>query len=164
MKTSSFNFWQNPIYFLAFGFGSGALPLAPGTWGTVVAIPLYLLIQSLSLPFYGIVVVLASLVGIWLCDVTERATGISDDPRIVWDEICGYLLTMLAAPKGWLWIIAGFVLFRLFDIWKPWPIRWVDKHAPGGLGVMVDDLLAGVYAFVVIQLFAYIIARYPSPF
>lgn len=159
MQTKKFNFCENPIYFLAFGFGSGALPYAPGTWGTIAAIPIYLLLQNLAVIPYIIIVLLASLVGIWLCDVTEKATGIHDDSRIVWDEICGYLLTMLAAPKGWMWIIIGFVLFRIFDIWKPWPIRWVDKHAPGGLGVMVDDLLAAIYALMLIQAFFYLFFR-----
>lgn len=147
--------WKNPIHFIAFGFGSGASPVAPGTCGTVAAIPIYLLIQNLPLLQYGVIVLVASLIGIWLCDVTEKAVGVHDHPGIVWDEICGYGLTMFAAPKGWLWIILGFLLFRLFDIWKPWPIGWIDKHVDGGLGVMVDDLLAAVYAWIVLQAFVH---------
>lgn len=146
------NIWQNPIYFVAFGFGSGALPIAPGTWGTLAAIPLYLLIQNLSLTDYLVILLLATVIGIWVCDVTEKAIGIHDHSGIVWDEVCGYGLTMLAAPKGWLWVILGFFLFRLFDIWKPWPISWIDKHVQGGLGVMVDDLAAGVYAWIGLQI------------
>lgn len=145
------NIWTNPLYFLAFGFGSGLLPIAPGTWGTLAAIPLYLLIQNLSLVDYSIILIIASLLGIWWCDVTERAIGIHDYSGIVWDEICGYGVTMLAAPHQWYWIIVGFLLFRLFDIWKPWPICWFNDHVPGGLGVMVDDLVAGVAAWIVMQ-------------
>ena len=146
------NIWTNPIYFLAFGFGSGLLPIAPGTWGTLAAIPLYLLIQNLSLVDYSIILIIASLLGIWWCDVTERAIGIHDYSGIVWDEICGYGVTMLAVPHHWYWIIAGFFLFRLFDIWKPWPISWFNNNVPGGLGVMVDDLVAGVAAWIVMQI------------
>jgi phosphatidylglycerophosphatase A len=154
MKTS-FNFsevWTNPAYFLAFGFGSGLLPIAPGTWGTLFAIPIYLLIRDL--PFYVYCFVLFVLIvgGIWICEVTERALGEHDYSGIVWDEVCGYLLTMLIAPIGWLWVISGFLLFRLFDIWKPWPVGWVDQNVGGGMGVMVDDLVAGVYAWVTLQI------------
>lgn len=149
---NNINVWQNPIYFLAFGFGSGLLPFAPGTWGTLFAIPLYLLVQDFSLGVYIFILAIASVVGIWLCDVTDKAMGTHDYPGIVWDEVCGYGLTMLAAPKGWLWVILGFFLFRLFDIWKPWPISWIDKHVEGGLGVMVDDLVAAVYAWIVLYL------------
>jgi phosphatidylglycerophosphatase A len=80
--------------------------------------------------------------------------GVHDHPGIVWDEIAGYLLTMVAAPKGWLWVWLGFGLFRLFDIWKPWPIRWLDRHVQGGLGIMVDDTLAAIYALIGLQLLA----------
>lgn len=146
------NIWTNPMYFLSFGFGSGLLPIAPGTWGTLAAIPLYLLIQNLSLVDYSIILIIASLLGIWWCDITERALGIHDYSGIVWDEICGYGVTMLAAPHQWYWIIVGFLLFRLFDIWKPWPISWFNDNVPGGLGVMVDDLVAGVVAWVVLQI------------
>lgn len=146
--------WTNPIHFLAFGFGSGLSKFAPGTCGTLVAIPLYLLIQDLPLLYYSLILLVATLIGVWLCDVTEKAIGIHDYSGIVWDEICGYGLTMLAAPKGWLWVILGFFLFRLFDIWKPWPIDWIDRKVKGGLGVMVDDLMAAVYAWIVLQLIA----------
>lgn len=144
--------WRNPIHFLAYGFGSGAIPIAPGTFGTLAAIPIYLLMQNLALPYYLIVLAVITLVGIALCHITARDLGVHDHPGIVWDEIAGYLLTMIAAPKGWLWIWLGFGLFRLFDIWKPWPIRWLDRHVKGGLGIMVDDTLAAVYAWIGLQL------------
>jgi len=143
--------WRNPVHFLAFGLGSGAAPVAPGTFGTLAAIPLYLLLAPLPLWGYLLAVVAVSLLGIWLCDRTSRDLGVHDHPGIVWDEFAGYLVTMIAAPSGWLWIAVGFVLFRLFDILKPWPIRWIDRQVHGGFGIMLDDLLAGVFAALVLQ-------------
>lgn len=144
--------WRNPIHFLAFGFGSGAMPKAPGTWGTLVAVPIYLLMQPLSLSFYLLLVLLLTLLGIWLCHRTASDMGVHDHPGIVWDEIVGFLITMIAAPVGWMWIVLGFFLFRFFDILKPWPIRWVDRHVHGGFGIMFDDVLAGVMALGCMQL------------
>jgi phosphatidylglycerophosphatase A len=143
--------FSHPIYFVAFGFGTGLSPFMPGTCGTLIAIPLYYLIHSLSLLNYSLVLLLAIVIGIWICDVTERDIGIRDYSGIVWDEICGFALTMLAAPQGWLWIVLGFFLFRLFDILKPWPIAWMDRKLPGGFGIMVDDLMAAVYAWLVLH-------------
>lgn len=144
--------WTNPVHFLAFGFGSGTLPFAPGTMGTLMAIPFYLFIRDFHLAVYISIVIIATLVGIWACDVTEKYLGTHDYKGIVWDEVCGYWVTMIAAPQHWSWVITGFFLFRLFDIWKPWPIRWIDKYMPGGLGVMMDDILAGVYAWIILFL------------
>jgi phosphatidylglycerophosphatase A len=143
---------RNPVHFLAFGFGSGLAPKAPGTFGTLAGIPVYLLLQPLALQWYLLAVVVVSVVGIYLCDKTSRDLGVHDHGGIVWDEIAGLLVTMIAAPPGWLAIALGFVLFRLFDIWKPWPISWLDKKVDGGLGIMVDDLLAGVFALIGLQL------------
>lgn len=145
--------WRNPIHFLAFGFGSGLIKPAPGTWGTVAAIPLYLLIQEVPLIVYSGLLLLAIVFGIWICHVTEKALGVPDHSGIVWDEICGYLLTMWAIPSGWLWLALGFILFRIFDIIKPWPIRLIDRHIKGGLGIMLDDLLAAIPAWLILQLF-----------
>lgn len=147
----------HPINFLSLGFGSGCAPKAPGTFGTVVGVLIYLPLQSLQLPYYLILLVLLSVAGIALCGYTARALGVSDHPGIVWDEICGYLLAMTAAPTGWGWVVAGFVFFRLFDIWKPWPIRWLDKNVKGGAGIMVDDLMAGLISLTLIQITAYIL-------
>ena len=142
---------RDPIHFLALGFGSGLSPKAPGTAGTLMAIPLYLLLQPLAWPLYVAVVVVTALVGIAICDISARRLGVHDHPGIVWDEFVGYWITMFLAPAGWLWIFIGFVLFRIFDILKPWPIRWLDRHVEGGLGIMVDDILAGIFAFGVMQ-------------
>ena len=143
--------WRRPSHFLAFGFGSGAAPVAPGTFGTLAAVPIYLLLQPLGLWAYLAVVAGITLLGVWLCQVTSRDLGVHDHPGIVLDEIAGYLITMIAAPPGWAWMVTGFVLFRFFDIIKPWPIRWVDRHVHGGLGIMLDDVLAAVFAWLVLQ-------------
>ncbi|MDP1520099.1 phosphatidylglycerophosphatase A [Porticoccus litoralis] len=141
---------KNPVHFLAFGFGSGLAPKGPGTAGTVVALVLWTLLATLPLYTYIGVVVAVSLLGFYLCGKTARDMGVHDHPGIVWDEIAGYWLTMTALPATWSWALAGFVLFRLFDIWKPWPISWLDRQVHGGVGIMVDDLLAGLFAWVIL--------------
>lgn len=145
----------NPIHFLSLGFGSGCAPKAPGTMGTLVGVLFYLPLQMLAWPYYLAVLLLLCLAGIWLCGRTASVLGVHDHPAIVWDEIVGYLLTMVAAPSGWGWIALGFVLFRIFDIWKPWPIGLLDKELKGGFGVMADDLLAGIFSLTIMQTIAY---------
>lgn len=142
----------NPVHFLALGFGSGLLPKAPGTFGTLAAIPVYIAISSLSIGWYVAIVVLLSVAGVAICEYTSRQLRVHDHPGIVFDEIAGYLLTMTAIPYGIGWMLAGFVAFRFFDIIKPWPISWLDKHVHGGLGIMLDDLLAGIMAWFILQL------------
>jgi phosphatidylglycerophosphatase A len=143
---------RHPLDFLALGFGSGLVPKGPGTAGTVVAVPVYLLLQPLPVAVYAALVAALFIIGIPVCAHTARRMGVHDHPGIVWDEIVGYLVTMTFAPPGWLWVAAGFVLFRLFDISKPWPIRLLDRNVGGGFGIMVDDLLAGIAAAAVLQL------------
>ena len=143
---------QDPVHWLAFGFGSGCSPWAPGTFGTLAAIPIYLLLQATSLWMYLLITTLMFLIGIWLCGETTKKLGVHDHSGIVWDEIVGYLVTMIAAPQGWLWIVTGFVLFRIFDILKPWPISIADKRISGGFGIMIDDIIAGIFAFTSLQL------------
>lgn len=135
---------------LALGLGSGLAPVAPGTFGTLAAIPLYLLMQSMDIVTYSGLTVLFFIVGVWACQVYSNSLGVHDHGSIVWDEVVGYLITMMYAPAGWQWVVIGFFLFRLFDIWKPWPIRLLDKHVKGGFGIMIDDVLAGIYGLVVI--------------
>ncbi|BFM13330.1 phosphatidylglycerophosphatase A [Simiduia litorea] len=144
----------NPRLFLALGFGSGLSPKAPGTVGTLMAVPLFLLLQQLPLGAYLAALLLATVVGIYLCDYAGKYLGVSDHGAIVWDEFVGFWIAMLFAPHGLMWVFYGFVLFRLFDIWKPWPIGWVDKKVKGGFGVMLDDVLAGLMALLVLQLTA----------
>lgn len=141
----------NPIYFLGFGFGVGLSRFAPGTLGTLIAVPFYLLLQYLSWPLYLAITLIAFFVGIWICHVTEKMVGIPDYSGIVWDEMVGFWVTMFLAPSKLQWIIIGFVLFRVFDILKPWPISWVNKNVHGGFGVMVDDLLAALVSFGILQ-------------
>ena len=143
---------RNPMQFLAFGFGSGLSPKAPGTAGTLVAIPIYLVIADLSLLHYTLFIAVTSLLGIWICGVASRQLNVHDHPGIVWDEFVGYWITMWAVPADWTWIIAGFVAFRVFDIVKPWPISVLDRRVGGGLGIMVDDMLAGVMACITVHI------------
>jgi len=147
----------HPIHFLSLGLGSGLAPFAPGTAGTVVAVLLYLPLSVLPLSTYVFVLVISSLLGIYFCQQTTNRLGVDDHPAIVWDEFVGFWITMFMAPTGWQWIVLGFVLFRLFDIWKPWPIRVIDHKVKGGLGVMLDDILAGVYALIILQAVNYFI-------
>lgn len=147
----------NPVHFLAVGFGLGLARKAPGTWGTLAALPFYLLMADLSLGLYLGIILVMSLVGIYLCGKTAEDMNTHDHPAIVWDEVVGMLIAMIMLPTGWEWILGAFVAFRFFDILKPWPIRLLDKHVHGGLGIMVDDLLAGVFALGVVQLAAYLL-------
>lgn len=146
--------WRDPWHFIAFGFGSGALRPAPGTWGTLVGLACVPLLQSLPAWGYLAVIVLGALFGCWLCGKVSRDLGVHDHGGIVWDEIVGIWITCWLAPAGWPWLLAAFVLFRLLDIAKPWPIRWADRHVHGGTGIMLDDLLAGVGAWALLQLAA----------
>jgi phosphatidylglycerophosphatase A len=146
---------KKPSHLLAFGFGSGLLPAAPGTWGTLAAVPCYLLMAPLSLPWYLFLLALAFLAGIWICGQASKDLGVHDHGGIVWDEIVGYLVAMALVPATLFWVLIGFVLFRFFDILKPWPIGYMDRKIGGGLGIMLDDLLAGVYALLVMYLMAY---------
>ncbi|MDI1352914.1 MAG: phosphatidylglycerophosphatase A [bacterium] len=143
--------WQDPIYFIAFGFGSGLMSVAPGTWGTLAAIPVYLLLLKCHWSVYIFATVLAFILGVWVSDKVTKDLGIHDYKGIVWDEVVGYLITMFLVPPGLVWIILGFVLFRIFDIWKPQPIRLVDQKVNGGLGIMLDDVLAAVPAGLIMH-------------
>lgn len=149
-------FWRNPLHILAFGFGSGLAPRGPGTAGTLVAALLFLGMQSLPRESLLLVVALAFVAGVGLCGLASERLGVKDHPGIVWDEFVGYWLAMCFAPPGLFWVLAGFVLFRLFDIWKPWPIGWVDRRVQGGFGIMLDDLIAGLYAGLVLALAAWL--------
>lgn len=143
--------WRNPVHFLAFGLGSGAAPWAPGTVGTVAAMILYWGVGHLPLSPYGLFLAVTFIFGCWLCERTSADLGVHDHSGIVWDEFVGYWITMWAMPVQFSWMLLGFVLFRLFDIWKPWPIRWIDRRVDGGFGIMFDDVLAGIYAAVIMQ-------------
>ena len=137
---------SDPIMLLAFGFGSGLSKYAPGTMGTLAAVPLYLLsIKTGSAVFLGITLFICVL-GVWICSVAAKRLGVHDFSGIVWDEVAGYFVTMSFVSFSWPAVCLGFVLFRFFDIVKPWPIRWLDRYISGGMGIMLDDIVAGVVA------------------
>ncbi len=145
----------HPAGWIASGFGSGLSPFAPGTAGSAAALLPWLLLRELPLAAVVGVIVLAFAIGIWASDVVIERLRISDPGVIVCDEFVGQwisLLPLLIWPAPWPWVIAGFFLFRLFDVWKPWPCSWADRHVKGGFGVMLDDALAGVYAAAVLAL------------
>ena len=143
---------KNPVHLLAFGLGTGLSPVAPGTAGSVLGVLLYLPLSGLPLAVYLGITALLFAAGVWLCARTSKDLGVHDHGGIVWDEVVGFLITMIALPREWPWIVCGFLLFRFFDIVKPWPIRWLDRHVGGGLGIMLDDLVAGLFALILLQL------------
>lgn len=151
--------WQDPIYFIAFGFGSGLMPYVPGTWGTLAAIPIYCLMWDMHWSTYLFLTVLAFILGVLVSNRVSRDLGIHDYKGIVWDEVVGYLLTMFLAPSGLSWMLLGFILFRIFDIWKPKPIDLIDKKVHGGLGIMLDDVAAAVPAWLIIQILVWSFAK-----
>jgi phosphatidylglycerophosphatase A len=146
---------RDPLRLAAFGFGAGLSPKAPGTLGTLVAIPLYLAMSQLPPPLFAGVVIVMAMLGIRICGRTAAGMGVHDHPGIVWDEIVGFLITMWPVAFSWFNLLAGFVLFRLFDIAKPWPISRLDRNVKGGLGIMLDDIAAGIFAGAVLYLINY---------
>ena len=147
----TFGTWEG---FFAFGFGSGLAPWAPGTFGTLAAVPLAIGLKLLPAVALWVFLLLAFVVGVYLCDVTSKRLGQHDPGGIVWDEMVAYWLTVAIFPLHWAWLLAAFVLFRLFDILKPWPIGWVEKRFGGGLGIMLDDIVAALYAMALLGLAA----------
>jgi len=141
--------WSNFYHFLGFGFGSGLSPFAPGTFGTLAAIPVYLMmIWYLPIWLYVTLTLFFLLGGVIICDKVSKDLQVHDFSGIVWDEIVGYLITMMFFPFSWSMVVIGFVMFRIFDIIKPWPINWLDRKVSGGLGIMLDDVLAGIFAWI----------------
>ena len=138
----------DPIQFLALGFGSGLAPKAPGTFGTLSAVPIFLLMSALTPLYYAIIVTLMAVAGIYICQKAADAAGVHDHGAIVWDEIVGFLITMFMVPVSWLSILVGFALFRFFDILKPYPINIIDKKMKNGLGIMLDDIIAAIYSTI----------------
>ena len=139
-------------YFLAFGFGAGLSPIAPGTCGTLAAIPIYILLSMIHWSFYLFFVVFAFLTGVVICREITAELKINDYPGIVWDEVVGFWVAMFLAPCGLIYFVLGVVFFRLFDILKPFPIKKIEKCAHSGFAIMFDDVVAGVYALIVLQL------------
>ncbi|MEM6546058.1 MAG: phosphatidylglycerophosphatase A [Pseudomonadota bacterium] len=143
---------RDPIQFLAFGFGSGLSPIAPGTAGTLLALALYWLAPAFTPAVHAFLLVPITILGVWLCGSASRALGVHDHGGIVWDEFVGLWIAVWAIPKTAGFLCVAFLLFRLFDIVKPWPIGWLDANTRGGFGIMIDDIVAGVMANVVLML------------
>ena len=146
----------SPVHLLALGFGAGLAPFAPGTFGSVVGLGVALALAPLAIGLNVAAVVIAVVAGVWICGESARRLGVHDHPAIVWDEVAGMMITMLAAPAAWWGAPLAFVLFRAFDIAKPWPIREIDHGMPGGLGIMLDDVLAGIFAALVLMVVGYV--------
>lgn len=140
-----------PRYCLAFGLGSGLVPYAPGTAGTLVGLVLFWLISGLDPMIYASFLLLVLLAGVFVCDAVAADLGQKDPGGIVLDEIAGIGVALFMIPAGWYWLIAAFLVFRMFDILKPWPVGWLDRHLNGGWGIMLDDVAAGLYTLAIVQ-------------
>jgi phosphatidylglycerophosphatase A len=149
--------FSHPAHFLALGFGAGLSPKAPGTIGTLIGFPLFWLLSFLSSTLFWVVLIGLLVLGIWVCDKTGRGLGVADHGGIVWDEIVAFALVLKFTPLTVAWFITAFALFRLFDIWKPFPIRYFDRTMKGGFGVMLDDLLAAGYAIIVVLTIRFVV-------
>ena len=141
---------------LAFGFGSGLSSKAPGTIGSIAAIPLWLLLSQLPAAIYGLAILIAFIAGIYICGSAAKKLGVHDHSGIVWDEFVGLWIALAFIPMTLSSIICGFVLFRFFDIVKPWPIGWLDKKMQGGVGIMLDDIVAGLFAACIAAYISYL--------
>jgi phosphatidylglycerophosphatase A len=149
---------SHPAHFLALGFGAGLLPKAPGTWGTLVALPIAWATLQHSFMVSAAGCLVALLIGPWVCGLAGKNLGVSDHGGIVWDEIVAMWGVLLVTPLHPVWWVAAFALFRLFDIWKPFPVGWADRTVKGGLGVMLDDVLAAAWAVLCILAAQYFFA------
>ncbi|AHN27340.1 Phosphatidylglycerophosphatase A [Gilliamella apicola] len=148
----------NPIHLLAVGLGAGMSPIMPGTMGSAMAIPLWLLFNGLQPYLYWVLIVVAFIFGCFLCQKTSDDTHTHDSGHIVWDEFVGMWITLFFIPQiSVLWVAIAFVAFRVFDMAKPWPIRWFDKRVPGGFGIMVDDVIAAIFSSVTVYVITLLI-------
>ena len=145
---------SHPAHFFSLGFGSGLAPKAPGTFGTIIGLPLFWLISSYGFSIKLTIIATLFVLGIYCCDKTGKALGVADHGAIVWDEVVAMMLVLVFAPLTWLGWLVAFCLFRLFDIWKPFPISYFDAKLKNGFGVMFDDLLAAIYAIICVLVLA----------
>ena len=146
---------RHPAGWIASGFGVGFAPVAAGTFGSVAALLPWWWMRELPWPHYALVVLLAFGLGVWAAQWVIGTIQVQDPSVVVWDEFVGMWIALAVVPRGWVWIAVGFALFRLFDIWKPWPVRWADRDVHGGFGAMLDDALAGVMALIALQALAW---------
>ncbi len=151
--------FKHPAHFFALGFGSGLAKYAPGTWGTLLGFPIFILMSPFNGAIQILIAALLFAVGVYLCDITGDNLGIPDDGSIVWDEIVGMIIVLIFTPFNWFWWLLAFILFRVFDIWKPFPIRQLDAKLKNGFGVMLDDLLAAFYAITILNAIVWMILQ-----
>ena len=150
----------HPAGWIASGFGSGFSPFASGTAGSAAALIPWLALRELSPVWYALAIVVAFAIGVWASTFVIRTLRIEDPGVVVWDEFVGKWITLfplVVAPRAWPWIAVGFVLFRVFDVWKPWPASWADRSVKGGFGAMLDDVIAGVYAAIALAVIQYFV-------
>lgn len=147
--------WENPIHFITCGFGVGCIPYFPGSFGTLLAVPLILFLAHVSLYTYITTCILLFVAGVFLCHKTNRDFQTDDHPATVFDEFATFPITLLGMPITWQWLLTAFLLFRFFDILKPWPISWADKNIHGGFGVMFDDFLAAIFSLCLLHIVLY---------
>lgn len=145
-------FFQRVNLWIAQGFGSGLSPKAPGTCGSIAAIPLIWACSQSSFMLYTLIIFIGSIAGVFICDIAAKNLGEHDAPSIVWDEIIGMFITFWFVPVTTLTLVMGFLLFRFFDIVKPYPISFLDQSVEGGLGIMLDDILAGLFSAILLGL------------
>ncbi len=148
-----------PINVLASGLGAGLVPVIPGTFGTLIGVILFWILAGQRPLVYAAIVTVFAIAGVFMCGQAAAQLGATDPGFIVWDEITGFLVAMFLLPRRWRWIAAGFVLFRVFDVWKPFPIRAVDQGLGGGLGIMADDLIAGLYTLTALHFVLWMVRR-----
>ena len=147
-----FALWKYPVHFIAVGFGTGLSPIMPGTVGSLVGVLFFWFLAPLPPATYALIVLAMGLAGIWICGQTALDRKVTDPGFIVWDEVVGFLVAVYLLPRSWYWIAAGFVLFRIFDIWKPYPIHRVEEGLGVGTGIMADDIVAGLYTLSILHL------------
>jgi phosphatidylglycerophosphatase A len=147
--------WHDPLHFITCGFGLGMLP-APGTWGTLLGVVIYLIIHPAPLWLYIVIVVILNVAGVFMCDKVNKDLNTDDHPAAVWDEVAAFPIVMIAVPLTWYWVVIGFILFRIFDIFKPGPLGWLDRNVHGGFGVMIDDVAAALISLAILQIFVHL--------
>lgn len=145
-------FWKYPVHFLAYGFGTGLAPFAPGTFGSLIGVALFWFMAPLGPGTYAGIVIVLFVAGIFICGQTARDFGELDPGFIVFDEVVGFMVAMYLMPREWRWIAAGFIIYRIFDIWKPFPIHIVEEKLTLGTAIMADDVIAGIYTLLVLQI------------
>lgn len=146
--------WEHPLYFIACGFGVGLMPIFPGTFGALVGLVIFGMLSAWPLWAYLVFVLLGGIFAIGLCEWVVRQTGLSDPTCACIDEVVGMLVALIGVPKNAYWIALAFLLFRLLDIFKPWPFSWLDQHVKGGFGMVLDDVVIGLVTTLLIQLLA----------